>query len=72
MAAPERIPVEFEDEIIGRILHPGDLLEDDLALELEILRTEEGLEYDVGEDIKRHGEVLLPARGPDTPCAPGR
>ena len=55
--APVRVPlpkalgVQFEDEVVGRVVDLCDLFEDDFALELQVLLAEERVEYEVGQNV---------------------
>ena len=54
---------EIEDQIVGRVIGGGDLLQDDIALALELVGIENGLGQDIGQDIKRQcGQSFLRTR----------
>ena len=51
MRAPERLVVQLEHEIVGRVLDHPDLLENDLSLEREIGVAQRRAEDDVADDV---------------------
>ena len=59
MRAPQDLVVQLEDEVVRRILDHRDLLEDDLALECQVARTQHGSKKNVGDDVRRLWQVLV-------------
>jgi len=59
MATPEAGSVKVEDQIVGGILHGGDLFQDHLPLQLQVLVPEEGVQDQVRENFQSQGKVLV-------------
>ena len=59
MRAPQRLVVQLEHEIVGRVLHHADLLEDHLSLECEISLPQRGPEDDVANDVGGLAQMLI-------------
>lgn len=59
MVWPEAFAEQLEDLIVGRVLHRGDLLQHDLALQGEVLLPEQGASHEVREDVDRRGKILV-------------
>ena len=51
MRAPQLLAVQLEHQIVGRIVDGVDLLENDLALEIEIRFSQERIEDQVGQHV---------------------
>jgi hypothetical protein len=66
MVGPEMLVEEIVDELVRSVVHHPDLLEDDLALLFDLRGIEIGVEHDVGEQIERHGEMLVQDLGVET------
>ena len=59
MIAEVRLAEQLIDEILRRILGHGDLLQDDAALLLQILRIEGGVQQHVAQQVERLFKVLV-------------
>ena len=59
MLGPELGRVQLEDQVVGRVLDPVDLLEDDVALGLEIALAQQRTADEVGEDLDRERQVRV-------------
>ena len=57
VAGPEGGRVELEHEIVGRVLHAVDLLQNHVALGLQIALAQEGPAHQVGEDVHRQRQI---------------
>ena len=69
---PQRSRVELEDQVVGRVVHRRDLLENDLALELEIVRAEDGMAHDVGQNVECPCQIVVHSRAVKASSAPPR
>ena len=59
---PETLREDLVDQIVGRVLHHLDFLDDDLLLPLHVVGIERRVEDDVGEDVE--GERAGARRAP--------
>ena len=59
MATPELCAMEIKDQVVERILDPGDFLDHDALFELQVGRVQARIENQVREDIERHGQMLV-------------
>ena len=59
MAFPEPLREELVDQIVRRVFHHLDLLDDHLLLPLDILGIEGRVEDDVGEHVERQRQMLV-------------
>ena len=72
----QRMPVEDHlgqhvvDEVLGRVLHHGDLFQDDLPLPIEI--GERGSDQHVGHDVHGHRQLVVQEAAVDDHVLPGR
>ena len=57
MRGAERLGVQLEDEVVGRVVHAVDLLEHHVALEGEVLVAEQRPADQVGEDVDGQRQV---------------
>ena len=62
----------IEDQIVGRVARLADLLEDDLALALELALVEGGVDQDVGDEIERDVDILFQHAGMKRGLLPAR
>ena len=56
---PEALREQLVDEVVGRVLDHLDLFEDHLLLALDIVRTERGVQHDIGQDVDGQRQVLV-------------
>ena len=63
MRAPERLVMQLEHEVVRRILHHPDLLENNLPLQREIARAQQRPKDDIGDDVGRLHQVLVEDTG---------
>jgi hypothetical protein len=63
MAPEDRLRDDVEDELLGRVVDHGDLLEHDLPLGVQVV--EAGDEHHVGHDVQRRLDVLVEDAGVD-------
>ncbi len=59
VAGPEAFGEQVVDQVVRRVLHHLDLLEDHRLLLLDVLRPEERVAQDVGEEVDRQRQVLV-------------
>ena len=71
MATPEPGAVEVEYQVIRRILHRGDLLQDNLPFQGQISLPEEGMQNQVGQNLQREREVFVQHPGLEGGMLPG-
>src|SRR5256886_5527706 len=57
MLGPQRLVGEIEHLIVRRVLDGVDLLEDHVALELQVARTQHRIAHQIGEHVQRLGQV---------------
>ena len=57
MRGPECAGVQLEDQIVRRVLHAADLLEDHVPLEVEVALPEQRAAHQVGQHIDRDRQV---------------
>src|SRR5690606_1766088 len=69
--APELLGVQVKDQVVRGVLDRRDLLEHDLALELQILRPQQRIEYEISQDIQRQPEIVAPDLGLEAGVLPG-
>ena len=55
----QRLGEEHVDEVVGRVLAHAELLEDHLALRLDLVGAEGGRHDDVVEEVEREVDVLV-------------
>ena len=57
-------------DVVGRVLGHQQLLEDDLALGVDLVRPERRPRDDVAEQVEAEGQLRRRAGACSTPCAP--
>ena len=72
MSPPEGLPVEVEDQVLRRVLHHGDLLQDHVPFQHQILLSQEGVPDQVRQHFHRQGEVEIQGPGLEGGVLPGR
>jgi hypothetical protein len=63
MAVPELGPMEIEDQVVGCVLDPGDLLDHDVLFKFQVGGIQAWMENQVRKDVERHRQVLVEHMG---------
>ena len=72
VVGPQRLVGQGVHPVLGLVLGQGELLEDHLALGLDLVGPERRRGDDVGQQVEARARPRSPAAACSTRCAPGR